>query len=547
MEKKNMIVTAALPYANGAIHIGHCVEYLQADIWTRFNKMQGHNCRYICADDTHGTPIMVRARTEGITPEELIARSFKEHLADFTDFEIEFDHYSSTNTETNRQFSEEIYQKMVDNGHIERRNVRQSYCDHDKMFLPDRFVKGVCPKCAAKDQYGDSCDKCGATYAPIDLKDARCAVCNNPPVERDSEHYFFQLGHFTEFLKTWVRDHTQEEIANKLGEWLKEGLRDWDISRDAPYFGFKIPGTENKYFYVWVDAPVGYISATKEWCERTQSDFASYWKSGNAEIHHFIGKDIVYFHTLFWPAMLKNAGFKTPTRVHVHGFLTVDGEKMSKSKGTFISARTYLNNAGATYLRYYYASKLTSTVSDLDLNLEDFVNRVNSDLIGKITNMASRGAQMLSKKIDGKVGQLSPSGKAIVVQAQEIGEVIARHYQNLDYGKALVEIRNIAEIANKHFDENEPWKVIKDDVEKTREILTVALNLFRQMAIYLKPVLPSYVRKVETLFGEEPYDWNSAKLFFENRSIGVYEHLASRLELKNIMQIVEQSKTPGPV
>lgn len=542
MSNVEMVVTAALPYANGAIHIGHLVEYLQADIWTRFQKMRGRRCLYICADDTHGTPIMVRARNEGITPEQLIARSYKEHLADFTDFEIEFDHYSSTNSETNRKFSEEIYRKMVENGHIDRRDVQQSFCDHDKMFLPDRFVKGTCPKCGARDQYGDSCDVCGSTYSPTELKSPKCAICGNPPVEKASEHYFFQLGHFNDFLSGWVKAHTQAEIANKLQEWLKEGLRDWDISRDAPYFGFKIPGTQDKYFYVWVDAPVGYISSTKEWCDRHGADFEAIWRKGDCEIHHFIGKDIVYFHTLFWPAMLNNAGFKTPTRVHVHGFLTVNGEKMSKSKGTFVSARTYLNNLNPIYLRYYYASKLTSTVTDIDLNLEDFANRVNSDLIGKITNMASRGAQMLHKKLDGKTGSLSADDRRLVMKAQAAGDEIARHYQSLDYGKALVEIRNIAEDANKYFDAKEPWKLVKEDTEKTREVLTAALNLFRLMAIYLKPVLPSYVNKVEKLFGEKPYTWDSAKEFFENRAVQPYEHLATRVEMPNVEKMIEDSK-----
>lgn len=537
-----MIVTAALPYANGPIHIGHLVEYLQADIWVRFQKMQSKDCIYICADDTHGTPIMVRARKEGITPEELIAKSQKEHMQDFADFEIEFDHFSSTNSNANRELCEEIYNKMVENNHIDRRSISQSYCEHDQMFLPDRFVKGSCPKCSAPDQYGDSCDSCGATYSPVDLKEAQCTLCGNPPTEKDSEHFFFKLGNFNEFLNSWVKDHTQKEISNKLKEWLEDGLRDWDISRDAPYFGFQIPGTKDKFFYVWVDAPVGYIASTKEWAEKNGLDYQKWWRGEDAEIYHFIGKDIVYFHCLFWPAMLKNAGFKTPEKVFVHGFLTVNGEKMSKSKGTFVAARTYLNHLEPMYFRYYIASKLTRNVSDIDLNLEDFVGRVNSDLIGKITNMASRGAQMLHKKIDGRVGALSKENERIVREAQGKAKVIADFYQNLEYGKALVEVRNIAEVANRYFDEKEPWKLIKEDVEQTREVLTTALNLFRLMAIYLKPVLPSYTTKVEALLKEPPYTWEDSQKLFVDREVSAYEHLATRVDAKQVEAMVEESK-----
>lgn len=545
MSEKKMIVTAALPYANGPIHIGHLVEYLQADMWARFQKMRGKDCLYICADDTHGTPIMLRARKEGITPEELIARSQEEHVKDFADFEINFDHFSSTNSETNREFCEEIYNKMLEKEHIDTREIMQSFCEHDNMFLPDRFVKGTCPKCGAEDQYGDSCDACGATYSPIEMKDSYCAVCGNTPVEKGSEHYFFQLGHFNNFLSTWVKEHTQSEIANKLKEWLEGGLRDWDISRDGPYFGFQIPGTTDKYFYVWVDAPVGYISSTKEWCDKNSADFDSIWRkdSADSEIYHFIGKDIVYFHCLFWPAMLENAGFKTPTKVFVHGFLTVNGEKMSKSKGTFIAARTYLNHLNPMHLRYYYATKLSASVSDIDLNFDDFIGRVNSELIGKITNMASRGAQMLHKKIDGVTGSIPDDGMVFVKAAQERGEVIAKHFQDLEYAKAMQEIRGIAEEANRYFDEKEPWKLIKEDVEATRGVLTTALNMFRIMAIYLTPVLPEYSKNVEKLFSDEPYTWESSKTVFENKPIQKYEHLASRIEEDKVKLVVEESRS----
>lgn len=540
--KRKMIVTAALPYANGSIHLGHLVEYLQTDFWVRYHKMRGHQCEYICADDTHGTPIMVRSHKEGITPEELIARAYKEHTADFGDFEIEFSHFSSTHSEGNRQISEEIFLKMKENGHITTRSIEQAYCEHDQMFLPDRFVKGTCPKCQSEGQYGDSCDKCSATYSPVDMKDAQCILCGNSPVEKKSEHVFFQLSHFQDFLKTWIREHTQSEIANKLQEWLGEELRDWDISRDAPYFGFEIPGMKDKYFYVWVDAPVGYISSTKEWCEKNGEDFESYWKNPEAEIYHFIGKDIVYFHCLFWPAMLKDAGFTTPNEVFVHGFLTVNGEKMSKSKGTFINARTYLDHLHPMFLRYYYASKLNSGLSDVDLNFDDFVSRVNSDLIGKITNLASRGAQMLHKKLDGKTGTMDPVGAKLVEAARLKGELIARHYEARDFNKAVVEIRSIAEEANRYFDEKEPWKLVKEDPEATRQVLTSILNLFRLMAIYLKPVLPGYVREVEKLFGESPYTWDSIDDVFENRPVEKYEHLASRVESDKIKAMIEASR-----
>ena len=536
------LVTAALPYANGSIHIGHMLEHFQTDFWVRFQRMQGVECLHICADDTHGTPIMVRARKEGITPEELIERSRKEHMADFEDFEIGFDHYSSTHTEANRKISEEIFLAMKEGNHIDVRSVEQSYCEHDKMFLPDRFVVGTCPKCGAEEQYGDACDSCGTTYSPTDLKDSKCSICGNKPVLRESDHVFFQLGHFTEFLSQWVPAHTQKEISNKLKEWLGDELRDWDISRDAPYFGFEIPGFKDKYFYVWVDAPVGYISATQEWCEKNGRDLSEFWQNDDCPIYHFIGKDIVYFHTLFWPAMLQGSKFNTPEQVFVHGFLTVNGEKMSKSKGTFINARTYLNHLDPLALRFYMATKLTPGVDDLDMNLDDFMNRVNSEYIGKITNVASRGAQMLHKKIDGKLGVLPEDGRKLVEEAQSKASVIAELYEAREFNKAMIEIRQIAEMANKYFDEKEPWKLIKEDVEETRKVLTTAINLFRQMAIYLKPILPSYVAKVETLLREEPYTWQSVNEFLEEREIEKYEHLAKRIEGKDVEAMIESGK-----
>jgi methionyl-tRNA synthetase len=396
-DKRKILVTSALPYANGDIHIGHLVEYLQTDFWVRYQKMRGNECLYMCADDTHGTPVMISANKLGITPEELISEYHKRHMEDFTDFQITFDNYYSTNSPENRELSETIFAHMQENGHVDKRAVKQNYCENDRMFLPDRFVTGTCPRCGSEDQYGDSCDVCSSTYSSFELVDAKCTLCGVPPVAKESEHLFFVLNNFRDFLVDWVKTHTPEEVKNKLQEWLKQDLRDWDISRDAPYFGFEIPGYKNKYFYVWVDAPIGYMSATKNWCEKNGRDFAEFWKDTDTELYHFIGKDIIYFHTLFWPAMLHNSAFRTPDQVFVHGFLTINGEKMSKSKGTFIKARTYLDHLEPLYLRYYYACKLTSSMDDIDLNFDDFVQRVNSDLIGKITNLASRGAQMLNK------------------------------------------------------------------------------------------------------------------------------------------------------
>lgn len=539
---QRILVTSALPYANGDIHIGHLVEYLQTDFWVRFQKMRGHNCRYICADDTHGTPITIRARKEGISPEELIAQSHASHLADFTDFQIEFDHYGSTNSDLNRQLCEAFYVSMQEAGHIFEKGIQQAYCEHDKMFLPDRFLQGTCPKCHAPNQYGDSCDVCGATYATDEIIDPACSICGNTPVTKESKHVFFRLNDFREFLKSWVREHTPAEVANKMDEWLQEELRDWDISREAPYFGFEIPGYQDTFFYVWVDAPMGYVSSTKAWCEEHGEDFDAWWKNEDTRVVHFIGKDIVYFHTLFWPAMLKCAGFKTPDQVYVHGFLTVNGEKMSKSRGTFIKARTYLEKLDPLYLRFYYGCKLNSGLGDVDLSFDDFVQRVNSELIGKITNLASRGAQMLGKKLDGRMGSMDEEGLALVKKAQQAGEEIAQHYENRDFNRAVQSIRSLAEEGNRYFDEKQPWITVKTDPEATRVSLTVVLNLFRVCAVYLKPVLPHYVAKVEALFGEQPYDWSAAQKLLENKEIGVFEHLAARLDPAQLEAMVEASK-----
>jgi len=546
LQKRRIVATGALPYANGPIHIGHLVEYLQVDFWTRFQKMRGHECLYICADDTHGTPIMVKARELGVTPEAYIAQSKAEHMRDFADFGIEFDYFGSTNDPENKELAEAFYAKMKEAGHTDIRDIEQLYCEHDKMFLPDRFVKGTCPVCAAKDQYGDSCDVCGSTYAPIEMKDARCTICSTPPVQRKSSHVFFKLDHFREFLKEWVPGHTSSEVANKLSEWTAGELRDWDISRDKPYFGFEIPGLKDKFFYVWVDAPIGYISSTWNWCKLNGRDLKDYWQDPKTENYHFIGKDIVYFHCLFWPAMLKTAGYNLPRGVFVHGMLTVNGEKMSKSKGTSVTARKYLEHLDPIYLRYYYACKINGHLHDIDLNIEDFVGRVNSDLIGKITNLGSRGGQMLSKRLEGRMGTLTGEALKLVELAQSKSEEIAGHYEKRDFGKAMTEIRAIADEANRYFDERAPWKLINTDPEATREVLTSILNVFRLLTIYLAPVLPKYADRVAKLMNEKPYVWKDVAVVLTNHNIGDYEHLAVRIEMPKIQQMIEESKVQDP-
>ncbi len=542
MSKRRIIVTSALPYANGAIHIGHLVEYLQTDFWVRFQKMRGNDCVYVCADDTHGTPIMVRARKEGITPEELIARSHAEHSADFAGFGVAFDNYYTTNSPENKGFCHEIYGKMVESQVLSSKMMPQMYCEHDAMFLPDRFIKGTCPKCGATGQYGDSCDHCGSTYAPTDLIDPACAICGAKPVLRDSEHIYFELEPFRDFLADWLPKHTASDVANKLMEWFGEPLRGWDISRDAPYFGFEIPDHPGKYFYVWVDAPIGYMASLKNWCGKHGESFENWWNNDDVEIYHFIGKDIVRFHCLFWPSMLKCGGFRGPTQVFVHGFLTVNGEKMSKSKGTFVSARTYLDHLDPAYLRFYYACKLNGTTDDIDLNLGDFVGRVNADLVGKITNLASRGAQMLHKSLGGKAGAMDDAGRALWQAALDKADAIAEAYEDRDFSKVMTQVRDIAEEANRYFDANAPWSLVKTDPEKARQVLTSILNVFRAMAIYLQPVLPDYAAKTAKLFGEGPYAWADLPKAIENVAIAPYEYLATRVDPKKVEAMVEASK-----
>lgn len=538
-KKRRIVVTSALPYANGDIHIGHLVEYLQTDFWVRFQKLRGNECVYVCADDTHGTPVMIRARKEGVAPEDLIAKSREAHVRDFTDFQIAFDNYYTTNSPENRELSEKFFAAMEKSGAVAKQSAPQLYCEKCRMFLPDRFVKGTCPKCGAEGQYGDSCDKCGSTYAAEELSAPVCTTCGSTPVLRDAEHLYFELEPQHSYLEKWIPGHTTPDVANKLLEWFAEPLRGWCISRNAPYFGFEIPGHPGMFFYVWVDAPIGYMASLKNWCAKNGMDFADYWPEkpdgdGGVELYHFIGKDIIRFHCLFWPGMLHAAGFKGPDKVFVHGFLTVDGEKMSKSKGTFVTARTYLDHLPPEALRYYYAAKLGGTVDDIDLNLSDFVQRVNSDLVGKITNIASRSAQMLQKKLGGRLGSLDAEGAELVAKCRDAADAIARLYEDRRFNQVVVEICRLADAANVYFDKHEPWKTVKTDAERTRTTLTAALNAFRVIAVYLQPILPEYANRAMRLFGETAWTWASAAETRENAPLGEYEYLASRIDSKQV-------------
>lgn len=541
-----ILVTSALPYANGPIHLGHLVEYIQTDIWVRYHKLRGRDCLYICADDTHGTAIMIRAQKEGITPEALVARVHTEHQRDFAGFHIGFDNYYSTHSDENRQLAEEIYLKNKAAGHIHVASVKQAFCPKEGIFLPDRYIRGTCPSCGAADQYGDACEACSATYAPVDLKNARCAECGTAPEERESEHYFFKLADFEGFLKQWTRSGTlQEEIANKLDEWFNAGLKHWDISRDGPYFGFGIPDAPGKFFYVWLDAPIGYMASTMELCRRTGRDFDLYWRRPDAaEVYHFIGKDIVYFHTLFWPAMLHGAGFRTPTAVHAHGFLTVNGQKMSKSRGTFINAAAYLERLDPEYLRYYYAAKLTSRVDDLDLSLEDFIQRVNSDLVGKVVNIASRSAGFITKRFGGRLPERYPDDGGLLERFASVGEEIAALYDAREYGRAMHMVMRLAEEANQFVENNAPWTLAKQEgrEQELQEVCAVALTLFRVLMIYLKPVLPAMAEKVERFYGR-PLSWDDRAAPLAGCAIQPFQHLMARVEKEKVEAMVEASKT----
>jgi methionyl-tRNA synthetase len=544
--KRKILVTSALPYANGSIHLGHLVEYIQTDIWVRFQKMQGHECHYVCADDTHGTPIMLRAQAEGITPETLIERVWHEHKADFDDFHIDFDNYYSTNSDENRELAQNIYRTLRDQAKlIVTKTIEQFYDPEKEMFLPDRFIKGECPKCHALDQYGDSCESCGATYSPTDLINPVSAVSGATPVRKESEHYFFTLGACNDFLKEWTNaGHLQPEATNKMQEWIGGGLQNWDISRDAPYFGFEIPDAPGKYFYVWLDAPVGYMASFKNLCQKKGLDFNAYWgQDSTAELYHFIGKDILYFHALFWPAMLKFSGHRTPTGVFAHGFLTVNGQKMSKSRGTFITAASYRKHLNPEQLRYYFAAKLNSSIEDIDLSLEDFTARVNSDLIGKYVNIASRSAGFITKRFGGKLGGMADL--ALPQQLRSAAKDIADQYEAREYSKALRDIMRLTDFANQYVDDNKPWELAKQEgmEAKLHEACTVSLNLFRLLTLYLKPVLPKLAADVEAFLNIAPLQWSDAQeLLPAGHAINPYQHLMTRIDPKQVEAMIEENK-----
>ena len=543
--QRKILVTSALPYANGSIHLGHMLEHIQTDIWVRFQKLRGNLCTAVCADDAHGTAIMLKAEQNGITPEQLIDGVRQEHMADFNDFGIGYDNYYSTHSPENREFSEAIYKACRDNGKISVRSITQAYDPEKEMFLADRFIKGTCPKCKAEDQYGDNCEVCSATYTPMEMINPRSVYSGATPIEKESEHYFFKLPEFQDFLKTWTRSGTlQDQVANKLAEWLDSELHEWDISRDAPYFGFEIPDAPGKYFYVWLDAPIGYMASFKNLCDRTEGlEFDEYWKKDSeAELYHFIGKDIINFHALFWPAMLDCAGYRTPTAVNAHGYVTVDGEKMSKSRGTFIKARTYLNHLDPQYLRYYFAAKLNSRVDDIDLNLGDFVQRVNSDVVGKVVNIASRTASFINKKFDGQL-QAAPAQETMIQEFVDAGDLIADLYEAREYGKAMREIMRLADIANTYIADEEPWVKAKNEetLPQVQEICSVSLNLFAILATYLKPVLPNMVADAEAFLNKELTWDNRSELLF-GRSVNKFKALMARIEATQIDAMIEEGK-----
>jgi len=542
-KKRKIIVTAGLPYANGSIHIGHLVEYIQTDIFVRYHKLVGNDCVYICGDDTHGTPIMISARNAGITPEELINKVHAEHSKDFADFYVGFDNFHTTHCDENRQFSEYIYSKMKEKGLISETQIEQLYCEHDKMFLPDRFIKGSCPKCKAADQYGDSCDSCSATYAVTEVLEPYCSLCKNKPVIKKSTHYFFQLSKMTDKLRGWIGEgHLQPEVANKLGEWFTDGLRDWDISRDAPYFGFNIPGSDNKFFYVWLDAPVGYMASLKNWALKNGRTFEEMWQDKDSEIYHFIGKDILYFHTLFWPAMLMTADFKTPDKVFVHGMLKVDNEKMSKSKGTFINAKTYLKYLNPEYLRYYYASKLGAGIEDINLSLKDFLYKVNSELVGNITNIASRVSGMLNKSFAGVIGAMDEEGSALYDKCVSAAPQIADFYEQREFAQAVSAVIKLADDVNKYVDNKKPWALLKENAEDCHKVLSSVLNCFKTFMIYLKPVLPKYTADAEELLNVKDLRWHDIAAPLQNHKINEFKPLAVRIEQEKLDLMVVESK-----
>ena len=553
---RKILVTSALPYANGSIHLGHMVEHIQTDVWVRFQKLRGHECYYCCADDTHGTPVMLAAQKQGIAPEDMIAKVREEHLADFTGFGIGYDNYYSTHSPENKQFSQDIYRALKANGKIESRVIEQLFDPEKQMFLPDRFVKGECPKCHAQDQYGDNCEVCGTTYSPTELINPYSAVSGAKPELRESEHFFFKLGECADFLKAWTsgnnphdgKPHLQPEALNKMKEWLGEGeettLSDWDISRDAPYFGFEIPDAPGKYFYVWLDAPVGYMASFKNLCDRIGIDFGEYFKADSqTEMYHFIGKDILYFHALFWPAMLHFSGHRAPTGVYAHGFLTVDGQKMSKSRGTFITAKSYLEQGlNPEWMRYYIAAKLNSKIEDIDLNLQDFISRVNSDLVGKYVNIAARASGFIAKRFEGRLKDVADSALLAKLTAQS--EAIAECYESREYAKALRDIMALADIVNEYVDANKPWELAKQEGQDARlhEVCSELINAFTMLTAYLAPVLPKVAENAAKFLNLEAITWANTRETLGEHAINKYEHLMQRVEQKQVDDLIEANK-----
>ena len=553
---RKILVTSALPYANGSIHLGHMVEHIQTDVWVRFQKLRGHECHYCCADDTHGTPVMLAAQKQGIAPEDMIAKVREEHLADFTGFFIGYDNYYSTHSPENKQFSQDIYRALKANGKIESRVIEQLFDPEKQMFLPDRFVKGECPKCHAQDQYGDNCEVCGTTYSPTELINPYSAVSGAKPELRESEHFFFKLGECADFLKAWTsgnnphdgKPHLQPEALNKMKEWLGEGeettLSDWDISRDAPYFGFEIPDAPGKYFYVWLDAPVGYMASFKNLCDRIGVDFDEYFKADSqTEMYHFIGKDILYFHALFWPAMLHFSGHRAPTGVYAHGFLTVDGQKMSKSRGTFITAKSYLEQGlNPEWMRYYIAAKLNSKIEDIDLNLQDFISRVNSDLVGKYVNIAARASGFIAKRFEGRLKDVS--GSALLAKLAAESETIAEQYENREYARALRDIMALADIVNEYVDANKPWELAKQEGQDARlhEVCSELINAFTMLTAYLAPVLPKVAENAAKFLNLETITWANTRETLGEHAINKYEHLMQRVEQKQVDDLIEANK-----
>ncbi len=562
---RKILVTSALPYANGSIHLGHMVEHIQTDVWVRFQKLRGHECYYCCADDTHGTPVMLAAQKQGIAPEEMIAKVREEHLADFTGFNIGYDNYYSTHSPENKQFSQDIYRALKANGKIESRVIEQLFDPEKQMFLPDRFVKGECPKCHAQDQYGDNCEVCGTTYSPTELINPYSAVSGAKPELRESEHFFFKLGECADFLKAWTsgnnphdgKPHLQPEALNKMKEWLGEGeettLSDWDISRDAPYFGFEIPDAPGKYFYVWLDAPVGYMASFKNLCDRIGIDFDEYFKADSqTEMYHFIGKDILYFHALFWPAMLHFSGHRAPTGVYAHGFLTVDGQKMSKSRGTFITAKSYLEQGlNPEWMRYYIAAKLNSKIEDIDLNLQDFISRVNSDLVGKYVNIAARASGFIAKRFEGRLKNVS--GSALLAKLAAESDTIAEQYENREYARALRDIMALADAVNEYVDANKPWELAKQEGqdERLHEVCSELINAFTMLTAYLAPVLPQTAANAARFLNLDAITWANTRETLGEHAINKYEHLMQRVEQKQVDDLIEANKqsiqtTPAP-